>query len=289
MQSRFKDWGDARVFLAVIREGSTLAASRVLGINQTTVSRRLDVMEHALNVTLFERSTRGATPTEAARALVPLAEALEQAAHALEREALAQTANAGPPIRFSAFDQGISGQFSSLVSDFVADQTDITFEFIWAERLLDLIKGEADVALRLTNSISDDRLIARKIGVTAWTYYAARDYAARNGTPEAYCADMSPHRVALLSHVASKRPNVLRCASGKDLLAALRSGQAIGPLAIYDGDRDPDLVRCFEPPETAWSNVWLVASPEAYKRPEVRRFMAFAVPRLTRIFMGGDA
>ena len=262
MQSRFKDWGDARVFLAVIREGSTLAASRVLGINQTTVSRRLDVMEHALNVTLFERSTRGATPTEAARALVPLAEALEQAAHALEREALAQTANAGPPIRFSAFDQGISGHLS---------------------------KGEADVALSLTNSISDDRLIARKIGVTAWTYYAARDYAARNGTPEAYCADMSPHRVALLSHVASKRPNVLRCASGKDLLAALRSGQAIGPLAIYDGDRDPDLVRCFEPPETAWSNVWLVASPEAYKRPEVRRFMAFAVPRLTRIFMGGDA
>ena len=66
----------------------------------------------------------------------------------MEREALAQTANAGPPIRFSAFDQGISGQFSSLVSDFVADQTDITFEFIWAERLLDLFKGEADVALR---------------------------------------------------------------------------------------------------------------------------------------------
>ena len=63
MQSKFREWGDFRVFLAVMREGSTLAASRGLGINQTTVSRRIDVLENALGVTFFEKSTRGACPT----------------------------------------------------------------------------------------------------------------------------------------------------------------------------------------------------------------------------------
>ena len=67
MQSRFKDWGDVRVFLAVMREGSTLAASRVLGINQTTVARRIDVLENALGLTLFEKTTAGSQrPTASA-------------------------------------------------------------------------------------------------------------------------------------------------------------------------------------------------------------------------------
>ena len=87
MQSRFRDWGDVRIFLAVVREGSTLAAARVLGINQTTVARRLDVLEQAVGLKLFEKTTRGSVPTDAANALLANAEQLEQCALAFDAQA----------------------------------------------------------------------------------------------------------------------------------------------------------------------------------------------------------
>ncbi|MEX0347189.1 MAG: LysR family transcriptional regulator [Rhizobiaceae bacterium] len=282
MQSRFKDWGDIRIFLAVIREGSTLAASRVLGINQTTVARRIDVLEQALGLTVFEKSTRGSKPTEAALRLLPLAEALETAAENLEQEAVAEQTRVNPPIRMTAFDHTMFGDLGQVVAEYVEENPGATFEFIAAERHLDLIRGDADVALRMSREITDDRLIARKVGQTRWTYYAARTYAEKYGAPDAYIENMEPHRVILLNHVTTRRQNVVRCASADDVRMAIRTGQGVGPLPIFDGDSDPDLVRCFEPPDGSDLFVWLITSPEAHKRPEVRRFTAYAAPRISR-------
>lgn len=287
MQSRFRDWGDARVFLAVMREGSTLAAARVIGINQTTVARRVDALEHVLGLKLFEKTTRGACPTKDAMRLKPLAEALEAAANQFETEAMRVQNLAKPPIRITLFDRAMFGNFGKIVAEFVDQNPGITFEFIAAERILDLIKGEADVALRLSASIDDDRLIARKIGSTQWTYYASHNYVEKHGTPERFSDDMGPHRVVLLSHVRSNRPNVLRCVSANELQLAIQSGQGIGPMPIFEGDRNPELVRCFDPPpEGADISVWLVTSPEARKREEVRRFTAFAAKRISKFLKG---
>jgi len=282
MQSQFKDWGDARVFLTVFREGSTLAASRILGINQTTVARRIGVLEHSLGLTLFDKTTRGASPTAFATRLLPFAETLEKAALALEAEAITEQGRSNPPIRITAFDHDMIGNISQVVADFVDKNPTATFEFVVAERILDLIKGEADIALRISPAITDDRLIARKVGHTQWTYYASRSYAEKNETPDAYAEDMGLHRVILLNHIASRRHNVLRCASADELRTAISTGQGIGPLPIFDGDRAPNLVRCFDPPEGSEIAVWLITSPEAYKRPDVRRFTAFAAPLISR-------
>ncbi|NNF92227.1 MAG: LysR family transcriptional regulator, partial [Boseongicola sp.] len=78
MKSEFRNWSDIRVFLAVIREGSTLAASRKLGVAQPTVARRIDALEHETGLILFERDTRGFKPTREARSLIPLAESIEE-------------------------------------------------------------------------------------------------------------------------------------------------------------------------------------------------------------------
>ncbi len=282
MQSRFRDWGDIRIFLAVVREGSTLAASRVLGINQTTVARRIDVLEQAFGLTLLEKTTRGSRPTKPALRLLPLAEALETAAQDLERGAIAEQTRANPPIRITAFDHDMFGDIGKVVGEYVEVNPGATFEFIAAERILDLVQGDADVALRLSPEMRDDRLVARKVGQTRWTYYASRSYAEKHGTPDAFTENMEPHRVILLNHVTTRRQNVLRCAGADDLRLAIRTGQGVGPMPIFDGDNDPDLVRCFDPPEGSELTAWLVTSPEAYRRPEVRRFTAFAAPIISR-------
>ena len=282
MQSRFKDWGDIRIFLAVVREGSTLAASRVLGINQTTVARRIDVLEQALGLTVFEKTPRGSKPTEAALRLLPLAEVLEAAAVKLEQEAVAEQTRVNPPIRMTAFDHTMFGGLGRVVAEYVEENPGATFEFIAAERHLDLVRGDADVALRMSREITDDRLIARKVGQSRWTYYAARTYAEKYGMPDAFTENMEPHRVILLNHVTTRRRHVMRCVSADDVRMAIRTGQGVGPLPIFDGDNDPDIIRCFEPPEGSELYVWLITSPEAHKRPEVRRFTAFVAPRISR-------
>ena len=288
MQNQFKDWGDARVFLAVYREGSTLAASRILGINQTTVARRIDVLEHALGLTLFEKTTRGASPTAAATRLAPLAEKLEAAARAVEAKAMEEQGRASAPIRITAFDQMVVGDLGRIVSDFVEENPSAVFEFITTERTLDLMKGDADVAIRLSPAIKDDRLIARKVGETSWTYYASRAYAAKHGTPDAFTNDMEEHRVILLGHITSSRKNVQRCVNASDLVTAITCGQGIGPIPTFLGDRNRDLVRCFDPPSGSHLKVWVVTSPEAHKRADVRKFTAFAAPRIARYIKGLD-
>ncbi|WP_375254246.1 LysR family transcriptional regulator [Yoonia sp.] len=284
MQSRFKDWGDARVFLAVAREGSTLAAARVLGINQTTVSRRIDVLEHVLGVALFEKTTRGARTTEAGKALLTAAEALEAAALTFEALAIEQSLRDAPPIRLTAFDNAMAGSLGKIIAAFSEENPDISFEFIASERILDLCKGEADVALRLSPAIADERLIVTRLGDHAWTYYASKAYAAKNGVPKAYVDDLAPHKVALLAHISSKRRGVMRCATADDLRMAIAAGQAIGPLPTFEGDKNPNLVRCFPPPYGSTLNAFLVTSPDAHKRPMVRKFTAFAAPILRRYF-----
>lgn len=282
MQSRFRDWGDVRVFLAVMREGSTLAASRHLGINQTTVSRRIDVLEHALGVILFDRTTRGAVPTEHANNLLASAEILEHAANSFEANAAAERDSASNPIRVTAVSDASIGNIGAIVAEFVDQNPGVTFEFIFSEHPLDLVKGEADVALRMGVKLYDDRLVARKVGVTHWTYYASRSYAAKNPLPREFSKDMGEHRIHLLHHFQSKRRNVVRCATVNDMMMAVETGQGIGPFPVTVGDANTNLVRCFDPPPGAELQVWLLASPSALKRPEVRRFTAFAGPKLAR-------
>lgn len=271
-----------RIFLAVMREGSTLAASRKLEINQTTVARRIDALEHALNVTLFERTTRGARPTECATALMSCAETLEQAALAIEAQSEAERTRASQPIRITAVGDRTFGDIGAVVAEFAEANPNLSFEFLFAEKYFDLIKGEADVALRMAPHIQDDRLIVRKIGQTQWTYYASRSYAAKHALPPAFSKDMEDHRVHLLNHFPSERGNIVRCATTADLMMAIETGQGIGPFPVNVGDANPNLVRCFDPPPNADLLIWMITSPAAHKRPEVRRFTAFAAPRIAR-------
>ncbi|HEY4032012.1 MAG TPA: LysR family transcriptional regulator [Caulobacteraceae bacterium] len=71
------DWDDIRCFKAVARDGSTLAASRALGLDQAIVARRIEALEQALDLELFERGRAGRRLTEAGHVLLSSAEALE--------------------------------------------------------------------------------------------------------------------------------------------------------------------------------------------------------------------
>ena len=90
------DWGDVRVFVALARHGSLAAASRVLGINHSTVSRRIQPLEEAMGQKLVERRRDGYVLTPAGTRAVALANEIERAAAILARAPMTvQVASSG--------------------------------------------------------------------------------------------------------------------------------------------------------------------------------------------------
>jgi DNA-binding transcriptional LysR family regulator len=296
MKSEFRDWSDVRVFLAVARAGSTLAASRELGMAQPTVARRIDALEHALQLVLFERDTRGFRPTPEGQALVAKAEALEAAARSFSERATALIAGRTQTIRFTAFKDAFNHRLASVVEAFVDTHPGVKFDFIASDDNLDLAKGEADVALRGGREIGDPTLICRKVREVSFSLFASKGYAERHRLP-ATEADLGGHRFAVyVGRLAGQGYNrwlldridpdqiATTCDSGKSMAAAVLMGTGIGPLATRSGLEQPNITCCLNlPPETGVP-IWLVMAPDAWRRPEVKAFAAFFVPRYRALF-----
>ncbi len=291
MKSLFEDWSAVRIFLAVFRRGSTLAASRDLSMSQPTVARRIDALEHELGLTLFERDTRGVRPTAVAVRLLPRAEAAEAAMLSFAAEAAAARKGALRPIRITAPNRNFSPLFSGILAEFAIEHPEIRFELISSYEVLDLVAGEADMAIRITARVKDERLICTRLTEVTASLYASKDYAQRRGLPAGADAfpghsfviyDPAPGSMLLnawlLERIAPEQV-VSRSGDAESVNAAIAAGLGIGPITTSLALDYPMLVRCFPPPEGTAVSSWLVISPEAYQRPEVRAFAAFFAPR----------
>lgn len=297
MNNQFRNWSDLRVFLAVIDHGSTLAASRAIGLSQPTVARRIDALEHELGLTLFERDTRGFRPTSSALAIVDQAKAVEQSVEAFASAADAERPER--PIRITAFTANLSRRMTGIIGAYSALHPDSTFELLPATATLDLMAGEADIALRLTNKAQDHRLICRKISTARFAVYASKSYAERHGIPRSP-DDLKEHHILvysrpaepsitgdwMLRHVAPDK--VAKTFPEIELYdAAIRAGQGIGVLNLRmaeDDQRSGDLIRCFGPIDDLDMQHLMLVSPAAHRRPEVRRFTKFFAPRYAQLF-----
>ncbi|MDE4142609.1 LysR family transcriptional regulator [Phaeobacter gallaeciensis] len=294
MKSEFRNWSGIRIFLAVVRAGSTLAAARQLGMAQPTVARRIEALEHELGVTLFERDTRGFHPTEMARALLPKAEEIEAATTRFAQtiEALTSTR----PIRITAYSGNFSPRVATIFSEFSVLRPDVSFEFLPSVEVLDLAAGEADIALRLTRNLPDPELICRKISTARYALYGSRTYAEKHGLPVS-TEDLVNHAFVsflregvpsafhdwLIRHV---EPDQIRQTYSEiDLMhAAIRSGHGLGIMNVKLVESDDTLIQCFAPLEEMNSEHLMLIAPEAYRRPEVKAFTKFFAPRYTAVF-----
>jgi DNA-binding transcriptional LysR family regulator len=144
------DWDDVRLFLAVARAGQLRAAARTLGLDVSTVSRRLDRLEARLGSAPFERSLDGTRLTATGQALLPYAEQMERAALALEaRAARAETVVEGR-VRLSV-PPGLADAFvAPLLARFRQRYPRVMVELEASVRYANLTRREADLAIRTT-------------------------------------------------------------------------------------------------------------------------------------------
>jgi len=281
------DWNDVRIFLAVASEGSTLAASRKLNINQTTVGRRMHALETALGLTLFERDTRGYALTSQGSALIEVAQNMGDAADKVLSRASHLGRAIDGKIRVTAAHASMSHWVLPLISEFRRHSPDIHFETNAAEHYVSLENGEADIAIRAADEVKGDTLIVKKLPSVRWGMYCSKTYLAANGMPRSL-DDLINHPVlsypeAMIAGVKlmkwlDQHVDRAKIVSTVDSIitmsASLRTEEAVGVLPCVEGDQLHDLVMCFTT-EDMVSGLWLVTSKESYQEPRVRKFMKF--------------
>jgi DNA-binding transcriptional LysR family regulator len=170
--ARAPDWDEARLLLALCRAPTVSAAARALGVNASTVSRRLAGLEAALAVSLFDRSREGITPTEAAEQLLPVAEEMEGtmarfgvAAQGLERAPSGTVRLACPP---DVAEVLVAPRVRPLLARYPA----LRLELDPGEAVRDLTRGEADLALRTVRPERGDLVVTRLTSMR-WVLVAA--------------------------------------------------------------------------------------------------------------------
>lgn len=218
------DWNDLRHFLAVARYGSTLAAAKALNVNQSTVHRRLDELEKRLGRQLVVRQPTGYRLTELGQDMLTYVERVEEAVQSFERRLAASDTELTGSIRVTCPEAvGVRLLHSPFIAKFNERYPALRVEFIISDKLLDLAKGEADIAIRATAPY-DEALFGRKIADTPWAIYATKAYIERAGTITDV-ADIARHPVALydieqhvtkawLQSVAPEARVAARCNSG---------------------------------------------------------------------------
>jgi DNA-binding transcriptional LysR family regulator len=154
-------WDDVRLFLALCRARTVGAAAAALGVDASTVSRRLVAVEEALGAALFDRGRDGIAATEAAEQLMPVAEEMEAAmtrfagaADGLEREVSGTVRITCPPDVAAVV-------LAPLVGDLVARHPGLRVEIDPGEGVLDLTRREADLALRTVRPVRGDLIVTR--------------------------------------------------------------------------------------------------------------------------------
>lgn len=297
MKSEFRDWSDIRVFLAVMRAGSTLAASKTLGLSQPTVARRIEVLEHALGIRLFERDTRGFQPTSEALALMAEAEAVEAASSGFVDKARSLVANRSRTIRFTSFQEAFAWRIPKVIEAFIAAHRDVTFQLLPGDAFLDIAAGEADIALRVGADERDPSLICRKVRVTRLSLFASKGYAAKHGLPRSE-ADFAGHKFIVYDEgrLATRHSSAwLRARIDPDQIAmssihmtaagaAVQIGAGIGILPWSYASSHENVVRAMDLPVEVSMTSWLLVNPAAWRRPEVKAFATFFVPRYRALF-----
>lgn len=283
------NWDDLRIALAIAEQGTLSGAARHLGISHPTLSRRLQLIERRLGTRLFERTPSSLQITAAGEEVRQLAQQLRDDIAALERRVGGRDAGADGPVRLTAPDAVSEYLLPGILAALCREHTGLTIDLLVANQVLSLAQRAADIALRVTDSLTES-LRGRRVGTVAMAVYAAPSLRVAEtsssfaGVPwvgfDAALACSGPG-TWVARHIAEgdirMRANTLLGAA-----QAVRSGIGCGVLPCFVGGSIAGLVRIGAPlPELA-QPLWLLVHPEMARLPRIRRATDALASKLRR-------
>lgn len=275
------DWNDYQAFLAVARDGQLSRAARHMGVDATTIGRRLRRLEARLGQILFEQTREGQVLTEAGEALIAHVEAMADAASNIA------TPDQDPSGPTGTLRIGVSEGFGTWflaprLPGFAEKYPRLTIDLVSSGSYLNLSRREADLAIFLSRPRAG-QLVAKKLAPYRLNLYASSIYLQRRGNP-ATLAELGEHRLVGYIPDLLTAPELryaeelhrearvsLRSSSIGAQSAMLLGGGGIGVLPCFIGDTLPQLSRVL-PDQYLERNFWLVMHKDTQQLTKVRGF-----------------
>jgi len=274
-------WELYRSFLSVLIEGSLSGAARALGVAQPTVGRHVAALEKSLGLALFTRSQIGLMPTEAALSLRSYAETMQSTAAALERAAASQGTGVRGTVRVTASDVIGVEVLPPIIASLRDEHPDLVLELVLTDRMQDLLRREADIAVRMARP-RQELLVARRVGQIELGLHAHRRYLSRYGTPNTI-ADLADHALIGFDQTTAfirsagkglsgwkREAFAMRTDNNLAQLALIRSGAGIGVCQAAIARRDDSIVRLFPRHFSLQMETWITMHEDLRNSPRCR-------------------
>ncbi len=286
------DWNDLRYFVAVADGGSTLAASRALKVDQSTVQRRVAELERRLGQPLVKRTPGGYRLTEFGQTMLAAAEGVAQAVRQFEQQVAAYRDTQAGVVRITCPEPIVPRlRQSSLLRRFHDRYPGLQLDFVISDRYVDLANGDADLALR-SGDTTDGELIGRKLADSLWAVYGSQTFIQAHGSPQSVTdlarydligldGAMAGHRYAQWLRDALPQARIVaRNSSVLGLVQSVRAGLGLAALPVAAAGNHTDLVMVLGPVNEL-TRIWRVLTTRELRHaPRVAALFDFLVEEI---------
>jgi DNA-binding transcriptional LysR family regulator len=282
------DWDDLRYALAVAEAGSLAGAARTLGVDHTTVLRRMAALERELGARLFDRLPTGYALTAAGEELVSAARQVSETVSLMERHIVGQDLRLTGTLRVATTDTLARSLLPSALAGFAAQHPDVNVELSTATSMVNLTKREADIAVRPARKVPE-HLVGRRVAQVAFAIYAGQAYLRRTpgrrslekhtwvGLDESLGGTSIAQwmRATLGSATVRMRTDTITAAC-----SAAEAGLGVVALPCYLGDRTHSLRRLSKPIASMSTDIWVLTHEDLRGTARVRALTDWLVNAL---------
>lgn len=281
-------WDDLRLVLAVVRGGGLSGAARRMGINHTTVLRRLNAAEERLGARLFERTPTGYIPTAAGEEMADVAARIEQDVLGLERRVSGRDVGLTGTVRCATVDTLAEYFLPPHLAAFRQAYPGIVVELSVSERIVNLTQRDADVAIRPTRQ-PPENLVGRRLGQLASAIYGGIGYL--DARPEV--TDLADHDWLAFEEsmagtwisrwIASHYPDariVMRSNILTVLFGAVKADMGVTVLPCFVAESEPALRRLTPLLDDMQTSLWILTHRDTRRSARIRVFMEFMGNRI---------
>jgi DNA-binding transcriptional LysR family regulator len=284
-------WDDFRYVKAIADTRSLGGAATELGVNHSTVFRRLAQIEAQLGSRLFERSRSAYALTPCGEEMVRLAERMGEDIVTFERQVTGHDLRPSGELRVTTNDTVLVHMLTGVFAAFRKAYPEIVLDVVVSNQALNLSKRDADVAVRATDR-PPEALIGRRAASIAWAVFAASGKAPESFDIQAdaratewvgFGENLANLKAAkwLKDHAGGGRI-VYRINTVLGLAEAAAAGIGFALLPCFIGAATPGLRRLTTPLAELANGIWLLTHADLRQTARVRAFMDFAASEISK-------
>ena len=269
------NWDDLRLFLAVARTGSISGAAKQLGVQHSTISRRIRHFENTLGTRLLERKTGRYELTAAGQNVKEASNRIEQEVLGVDGAILGKDTQLVGPLRVAALNNMASTVLMPMFASFNRQRPQVELHIIVSNIDVSLSQREADVAIRLTNTPTDT-LIGKRVVTVASCVYGSRNYLQKirqqGNEPKWIGVNCCGFHKSWTKQLTTEQSHHFYSDDTQLTQAALREGIGVSILPCFMGDSDPMLERYGDPDPALNLGLWVLIHPDLKRTARVLAF-----------------